>query len=59
MRFTEVERVNLYLQFAFLLNVVRFFFTELFNIKVKGIIFASMLNNSLKKNRTMFNKKAN
>ena len=43
MRFTAVERVNLYLQFAFLLSAVRFFFTELLNVEAKMfmITFAS------------------
>ena len=46
MRFTAVEKVNLYLQFAFLLSAVWFFFTdcELLNIEAKVIIFALMFN---------------
>jgi len=48
MRFTA-ERGNLYLQFAFLLNIVRLFFNKLFNIEAKMIPFTSMLNNGEKK----------
>jgi len=57
MRFTAVQRVNLYFQFVFLLNTVRFFFTELLNIEVKMTTFASTFNNSVEKNRTVLNKK--
>jgi len=35
--FTAVERINLYLQFVFLLSAVRFFFTELLNVEAKMI----------------------
>ena len=51
MRFMAIERVNLYFQFAFLLNIVRFFFTELLNVEAKVIIFVSMFNNSTQKSK--------
>jgi len=53
----EFESSDLHIHFAFLLNVVRFFFTELLNIESKVFIFASTFNNSMKKKS--YNKKIN
>ena len=48
---------NHHSEICFFIDLCMIFFTELFNIEAKRVIFVSMLNNLVKKNRTEVYKK--